>query len=142
MTSIAGGSRGGHIPVFVATPSGEGPWPGVVVVHDALGMTEDLRNQARWLSASGYLAAAPDLFHWGGRLRCLFRIMRDAARGTAGPAFDDLSAVRNWLAQQPRSSGRVGIIGFCMGGGFALMLAPSRQYAASAVNYGSMSNDA
>jgi carboxymethylenebutenolidase len=141
MTRIAGGARG-EIPTFVAMPSAPGPWPGVVIVHDGLGMTEDLRNQARWLAGAGYLAAAPDLFHWGGHLRCLFRTMRDLARGTQGPAFDDLSAVQTWLARHPRSTGRVGIVGFCLGGGFALMLAPAHSYVASAVNYGDLSNAA
>jgi carboxymethylenebutenolidase len=133
------GEARGAIPTFVATPEGEGPWPGVVVVHDALGMSEDLRNQARWLARSGFLAAAPNLFHRGGRIRCLFRTMRDAARGTEGPAFDDLAAVRTWLARHPQSTGVVGILGFCLGGGFALMLAPGHGYAASAANYGGMS---
>jgi carboxymethylenebutenolidase len=93
MTSIAGGARGQQIPVFVATPSSEGPWPGVVVVHDALGMTDDLRNQARWLSASGYLAAAPDLFHWGGRLRCLFRFCAPDGRALTNRALTARDAV-------------------------------------------------
>jgi hypothetical protein len=141
MTSIAGGARG-EVPTFVAMPSALGPWPGVVIVHDGLGMTDDLRNQARWLAGSGYLAAAPNLFHWGGRLRCLFRTMRDLGRGTQGPAFDDLSAVQTWLAVHPQCTGRVGIIGFCLGGGFALMLAPAHGYVASAVNCGDMSNAA
>jgi carboxymethylenebutenolidase len=135
MTFVAGGPRG-QIPTFVVTPSGDGPWPGVVVVHDALGMTHDLRDQARWLAASGYLAAAPNLFHWGGHMRCLFRTVRDLGRGTQGPASGVLSAVQTWLVHLPRSTGRVGIIGFCMGGGLALMLAPRHGYAASAVNYG------
>lgn len=135
LTPIAGGSQGA-VPTYVATPAGPGPWPGVVVVHDALGMTTDLRRQARWLADAGYLAAAPDLFHWGRHVWCLVRIMRDLARGTDGPAFDDLSAVRQWLASHPHGTGRVGIIGFCLGGGFALMLAPRHGYGASSVNYG------
>jgi carboxymethylenebutenolidase len=69
-------------------------------------------------------------------------MMRDLGRGIEGPAFDDLSAVQTWLARHPRCTGRVGIIGFCLGGGFALMLAPSHGYAASAVNYGGMTDAA
>lgn len=129
----------GPVPVYAVTPDGEAPGPGVIVVHDALGMTTDLRNQAKWLAEAGYLAAAPDLFHWGGRARCLFRTMQDIAKGTRGRAFDDLDAVRKWLVEHPKCNGIVGIVGFCLGGGFALMLAPGHGYAASAVNYGGMS---
>lgn len=141
MTSRSGfesisGSSGEAIPVFSAIPEGAGPWPGVVVVHDALGMTEDLRRQARWLASAGFLAAAPDLFHRGGRIGCLIRTIRDMSRGADGPAFTDLARVRNWLTTHPRGTGRVGIVGFCLGGGFALMLAPRHGYDASAVNYG------
>ena len=57
----------GELPVFVAVPEQGAPWPGVVVLHDVAGMTEDLRNQARWLAREGFLAAAPNLFFRGAR---------------------------------------------------------------------------
>jgi carboxymethylenebutenolidase len=125
---------------YVARPSTPGPWPGVVVVHEAWGLDDVARRQADRLAAAGYLVLLPDLYSDGGALRCL-KATFAALKAQRGRAFQDIEASRAWLAGQGECTGRVGVIGFCMGGGFAL-LAATRGFQASSVNYGMLPEDA
>ena len=130
----------GDVKAHLAVPPvGDGPWPGVVVLHESFGLNDDIRQQADRLAAAGYLAVAPDLFSDGGRLRCLRATFRAAMSGR-GKAFDDIETARTWLAGHERCTGRVGVIGFCLGGGFALLTA-ARGFDASAPNYAHLPKD-
>ncbi|MEA2145313.1 MAG: carboxymethylenebutenolidase [Solirubrobacteraceae bacterium] len=110
------------------------------MIQDALGLGDDIREQADRLAAAGYLAFAPDLYSGRG-LRCVLATLQ-ASRSGRGEAYDDIEAARRWLVQRDDCTGRVGIIGFCMGGGFALLSAPRYEFAAASVNYGEVPGDA
>ncbi len=121
---------------YLAEPTeSDGPWPGVVVLHEAYGLDDDIRAKADRLASRGYLAHAVDLFDDGPRLKCMLAAFKAVTTGK-GRAFDEIEAARAQLAARADCTGKVGVIGFCMGGGFALMCAPRLEFAAAAANYG------
>jgi carboxymethylenebutenolidase len=130
---------GGSQPLrgYLARPPGgehgPGPWPGVVVVHEVFGLDEQARLHTQRLAAAGYLALAVDLYSAGGARRCLVSTMRALSRGE-GRAFADIDAGRRWLGRSPDHAGGIGVIGFCLGGGFALMTAAGHGFDAASVN--------
>ena len=130
----------GYLATPVVTSDRPGPWPGVVLVHDALGLGDDMREQADWLAAAGYLVAVPDLYEGRSAIRCLKGIFTQLSR-QQGPAFDRLDAVRAALVADRQCTGQVGVIGYCMGGGFALLLAGRPGWSAASVNYGPVPDD-
>ena len=130
----------GTLPGYLAVPSTQGPWPGVVVVHEVFGLTDDIRAQADRMAAHGYLALAPDLFGWGNTARCLVASFRTMLKGE-GRIFDDVEGARTFLADRDDCTGDVGIIGFCFGGGLAMLVAP-KGFDVAAPNYGHLPKDA
>jgi carboxymethylenebutenolidase len=125
---------------YLAKPIGDGPWPGAVVIMDALGLSDDIKLQADRLAAAGYLAFAPDLYSGRGP-RCVVATILSSRSGS-GEAYENIEAARQWLHAREDCTGKIAVIGFCMGGGFALLCAPRYDFQAAAVNYGEVPKDA
>ncbi len=132
---------GGSEPVkaYVAVPDGDGPWPGVVMVHEIFGLDGVTRGHADRLSRAGYLVVAPDLFSSGGMRRCVRATIKALAAGQGRP-YADIESARAWLLASPRCTGSVGVIGLCLGGGFALMTA-GHGFGVAAAHYGQLPRD-
>jgi carboxymethylenebutenolidase len=118
-------------------PVGDGPHPGVLVLHESFGLNDDIRRIARRFADAGYAALAPDLYSHGSRIACLSRVIVDMLRGSVGREIADIRAARDALAERPGvDSGRIAVAGFCQGGGFALIAGTYPGFSAAAVNYG------
>lgn len=102
-------------------PDGAGPHPGVVVIHEAFGLTQNIRDITKRFAGEGYVALAVDLFTDHSRAVCMAQLMGSMLTGREPLSIADLSAAMDYLVAQPEADpDRVGAIGFCMGGGFAI----------------------
>ena len=111
----------------LALPDGEathGALPGLLVLHEILGLNDDVRRIAARFADAGYAALVPDLFDGEGPgAWCVLRAIRSLRR-EGGATFELLSCARRWLADREEvDAARVGAVGFCMGGGFAVLFA-------------------
>jgi carboxymethylenebutenolidase len=118
MVSYPGGT--GAASGYLAEPAGDAPAPGIVVIQEWWGVDEHIRELTRRFAREGFLALAPDLYH--GRVTDKPEEAMALSRGTAvedGTA--DVLAAIAYLKSLPRvQPKKVGVIGFCMGGGYAL----------------------
>jgi carboxymethylenebutenolidase len=103
-----------HTPWFLTTPAGDGPWPGVVVVHEGNGMSAQLLRFSERLAREGYVTIAPDIF-WraGGPAAGDFAELMGAMKPPE--IAQDLAAAVAEL--QRLGCPKIGLTGFCMGGG-------------------------
>lgn len=142
---------------YVATPDGSGSWPAVIVYMDALGMRTVLIEIAERLAKNGYVALLPDLFYRAGvyevptpsevfasgdAMKVIGPLM--ATTGTS-KAADDTGYFLEYLDSRRDVTGKVGTVGFCMGGGMAIAAAgtyPERIAAAASFHGGRLATDA
>jgi carboxymethylenebutenolidase len=107
---------------YLARPEGDGPFPAVVVIHEVFGLNENIKDIARRFAAQGYAALAVDLFASRNRVVCMFRFFGGLLFSSLdNGGIRDLKAALTFLAAQPGVDGaRIGAVGYCMGGSFAI----------------------
>ena len=133
------GPGGGPVELGHLAPAAR-PGPGVVIVHDVWGLTDHTRSLAGRLAEEGFCALAVDLYRREGRVEIgdVGAWMRDLSDPRV---LGDLGEAAAFLAAHPACTGRVGVVGFCMGGSYALMAACGEWgFAASVPFYGMLSH--
>ena len=122
---IAAPSGSGQVRAYLARPAnGSGKLPAVLVVHENRGLNPHIEDITRRLALEGYLALAPDaLTPLGGypgdedKARELFAKLDQAK------TREDFVSTAQWLQAHPDSTGKMGAVGFCYGGGMVHTLA-------------------
>ncbi len=141
---------GSPMKAYVSAPSGDGPYPGVVVGMHAFGIDQFIQSKCDELAAAGYVAIAPYLYHRqkdislqelislkfeDPRRRDVAMPMKDALRDDE--IQRDILAALGHLKAIPFVGGPVGVIGFCIGGRVAYLMAASTDtFEAAAIFYG------
>jgi carboxymethylenebutenolidase len=122
-TTVRFGAKGGSdIAGEMAEPSGTEKAPALVLIQEFWGINAHVTSLADRLAKEGFLVVAPDLYHG--------KIAKDAAEATqlmtaldTAAAMTEISAAVAYLKEHPRGNGKVGVIGFCMGGALAFAAA-------------------
>ena len=119
-------SGGVHIAAFLARPAGTGPYPAILVLQEWWGLNDHIKDVARRLAREGYVALAPDLYSRQGSKVTSDPDEAGSLMGNLNDevALKDLRAAVAYIKNQPQVNGaKIGVIGFCMGGTYALLSA-------------------
>ena len=128
------GPEGAELMGYLAHVPGQEPRPAVIVIQEWWGLNEHIKDVTRRFAEEGYVALAPDLYH--GQVTT----EPDEARKLAmelgmGDAVAEIQAAIAYLRAQDDTTGQVGIVGFCMGGGLVLQTAVADNSIGAAVPF-------
>lgn len=158
MTPIAITTPDGTCPSFLFRPDGRGPWPGVLMFMDGIGIRPAMLTVGEELARRGYVVLLPDLYYRSGPYapmdaKTVFsdpaqrQVLMEKFIGPLSPAkvMEDTRAFLDVLAAQPEvAPGKVGTTGYCLGGLMSLTAAgtyPERIAAAASFHGGNLASD-
>jgi carboxymethylenebutenolidase len=159
-TDVTIATPDGDARAFVFTPDvGDGPWPAAILVMDAPAIRPAMFEMGERLAQAGYYVLLPDVFWRAGpyppldivkarggdpEMVALFQKLRGSTN--AQLQMQDTGVYLDWLAKQPQAKAdKVGITGYCMGGGIAVRAAgtfPDRIAVAASFHGGNLATDA
>ncbi|MBV9120120.1 MAG: dienelactone hydrolase family protein, partial [Chloroflexi bacterium] len=130
----------GSLDLFVARPEGAGPHPGLVVVQEAFGVNDHIKDVTQRYAAEGYVAVAPDLFHRFEQKIVPYEDMQNAIGSIMklndDMVMNDINAALGYLKSQPDvKHDKIGIVGYCFGGRTAYLTATRSKDISAAVGY-------
>ncbi len=128
---------GNNMPLYLSTPEGSATVPGIVVVHGQSGLDNFIKDTTHMLAQLGYAAIAPNLYHRDGA-DCKDENPTRKSRLRDPSIIRDIEGAIGLLKTHPKvNSGKLGIVGFCMGGRLVyLMSAASKDLKAGVMFYG------
>jgi carboxymethylenebutenolidase len=128
---------------YIAVPEGEGPFPAVILIHEWNGLTDRVRQVADAFADQGYVALAADLYRGRtGSNRDENMALVQEARGNMDAVIANLDAAQQFLRNRPDVTGKIGVMGWCFGGGIALSYGlGGEHHDATAIFYGSLVED-
>src|ERR1700691_1155279 len=122
---------------YLARPKAPGSYPGVIVLHEAFGLIEHERDVARRFANAGFIALAPDVYSRVGALRDATDMTEVRAKMFGLPDAQlvrDFEAAAAFVRAQPGASGKLGCVGFCVGGRWTLLFACSSEKVDAAID--------
>jgi len=123
--SVPRANSQGVMESFFVKPEDASLFPGLVVIHEIFGLNDNIRGIANRFAEQGYAALAVDMFSNRNRAICMMQLIHGMlVRPLNNSMLSDLRSTIAFLQKQPGvDANRIGVVGFCMGGGYALQLA-------------------
>jgi carboxymethylenebutenolidase len=127
---------------YVARPSGNGPYPGLLVFQEAFGVNAHIRDVTERLAREGYVSIAPELYHraapgFEGKYDDFPSVMAHMKAMTEKGTLEDIRAAYGWLTSNSHvTPDKIASIGFCLGGRVSFLANASLPLQASISFYG------